>query len=202
MSMRRRSLKAPHEGAEAAYGILAGYDGSARSEGALKWAVREARLRGTVLTVCNAYNPRFPVTSDESGVLDLGRRTGEWITAPGVRYATSVLGSGRARPLLVERPAAAVLCERGECADMVVVGCRGQGGNATLLLGSVSSQVAAQAGGRVVVVRGHWQPSAGYAPGPVAVEVDGSAASCDAAGFALEEAALHDAPLLAVCALG
>jgi len=37
------------------YGVLLGYDGSAGSDRALSWAAREARSRGTVLTVCLAW---------------------------------------------------------------------------------------------------------------------------------------------------
>jgi nucleotide-binding universal stress UspA family protein len=37
------------------YGVLVGYDGSAGSDEALSWAIREARARGTVLTVCLAW---------------------------------------------------------------------------------------------------------------------------------------------------
>jgi nucleotide-binding universal stress UspA family protein len=38
-------------------GIVAGYDGSPGSDQALRWAVREAQARGTVLTVCLAWAP-------------------------------------------------------------------------------------------------------------------------------------------------
>jgi nucleotide-binding universal stress UspA family protein len=69
-----------------------------------------------------------------------------------------------------------------------------------LLLGSVGVQVAAHAQGRVIVVRGHWRRG-GYHPGPVVLGADGSACSRAAAAFAFEEAALRNAPLLAVCAL-
>lgn len=186
---------------DAAYGIFTGYDGSPESDRALKWAVRDARLRGTVLTVCHAYGTGSPVPPGETAVPDLARRTGEGLIAPGLRYATSVLGSGRARPLMVEGSAAAVLCERSRDADILVVGSRGNGGIHGLALGSVSSHVAAHARGRVVVVRGHWQPAADYAPGPVTVGTDGSAASRDAVDFAFEEAALRGAPVQVVCAL-
>ncbi len=182
-------------------GILAGYDGSPGSEQALSWAAREARSRGTVLTVCHACAPDFPVLRDEAAVYDLVRRSGERVIASGLQGAQRVMGSGKVRPLLVEGSAAAVLCERSDSADMVVVGSRGHGGVAGLRIGSVSSQVAAHAQGRVVVVRGHWRSAAGYAPGPIVIGADGSAASRAAVDFAFEEATLRDAALLAVCAL-
>jgi nucleotide-binding universal stress UspA family protein len=182
-------------------GILAGYDGSPGSEQALSWAAREARSRGTVLTVCHACAPGFPVLPGEDAVLDLARRSGERVIASGRQHAQRVMGAGEVRSLLVEGRAAAVLCERSHVADMVVAGSRGHGGVAGLLLGSVSSQVAAHVSGRVVVVRGHWGSAAGYAPGPIVVGADGSPASRAAVDFAFEEATLRHAPLLAVCAL-
>jgi nucleotide-binding universal stress UspA family protein len=183
-------------------GIIAGYDGSPGSERALNWAAREARSRGTVLTVCLAWAPSFPVPPGEAAaVADHARRGGERVMADGLRHAQSILGSTRVRALLVDGPPAAVLCERSSGADMVVVGSRGRGGVASLLLGSVSSQVAAHAHGRVVVVRGHWRHAGSYAPGPVVAGADGSAASSAALDFAFEEAALRGATLLVVCAL-
>jgi nucleotide-binding universal stress UspA family protein len=183
-------------------GIIAGYDGSPGSERALNWAAREARSRGTVLTVCVAWAPGFPVLPAEAAaVADLARRGGERVMADGLRHAQGILGPRSVRALLVEGPPAAVLCERSTGADLVVVGSRGCGGVTSLLLGSVSSQVSAHAHGRVVVVRGHWRHAGSYAPGPVVVGADGSAASTAAVGFAFEEAALRGAAVLVVCAL-
>jgi nucleotide-binding universal stress UspA family protein len=185
-----------------ANGILAGYDGSLGSERTLSWAARETRSRGTVLTVCVAWAPGFPLPPGQAAAAhDLARRGGERVMEDGLRNARAILGPENVRPLLVEGSAAAVLCELSADADMVVVGSRGHGGVTGLLLGSVSSQVAAHAHGRVVVVRGHWRGASGYPPGPIVVGADGSAASRAAVDFAFEEAALHDAPLLAVCAL-
>lgn len=184
------------------HGILVGYDGSPGSARALSWAAREARARGTALTVCHVWTLGFTVPPEQAAmVLDLARRSGEQIIAEGLRHARDVTPPDLVREWLAEGPAAAVLCEGAHDADMVVVGSRGRGGLARLLLGSVSSQVAAYAPGRVVVVRGHWRPAGGYVPGPIVVGADGSAASRAAVDFAVEQAALRDAPLLAVCAL-
>jgi nucleotide-binding universal stress UspA family protein len=182
-------------------GVLAGYDGSAGSERALSWAAREARARGIVLTVCLAWAPGFAALPGEAGVVGLARQSGERAIARGLQRAKELVGAGEVRPLLISGHPTAVLCERSHDADMVVVGSRGRGGIAGMLLGSVSWQVAAHAHCPVVVVRGHWRPAGGYRPGPVVVGTDGSAASDAALGFGFEEAALRGVPLLAVCAL-
>lgn len=181
-------------------GIVAGYDGSPGSDQALRWAVREAQARGTVLTVCLGWAPDVLSRLNEAAVFDLARQRGEEVLAPGLRYAESVLGPGSVRPLLARRPAAQLLSERSGTAEMVVVGARGHGGVAGLPLGSVAGQVAGFGQGRVVVVRGQWWP-VNQAPGPVAVGADGSAASEAAVAFAFEEAALRHVSLVAVCAL-
>ena len=182
-------------------GIAAGYDGSASSEQALSWAVKEARARGVRLTVCHAWGPAYFPLDAEAPAMHLLRRSGEQVLARGLRNARDLMGPGEVRPLLSDSSAASMLCEHSRQADMVVVGSRGHGGVAGLLLGSVSSQVAAHADGRVVVVRGHWRPAAEFVPGPIVVGADGSAAAQFAVGFAFEEAELRKAPVLAVCAL-
>ena len=187
---------------EATHGILVGYDGSPGSDQALGWALQEASWRGAVLTICHAWAPEHvPGAPGEGGAPDNAQRAGEQVLAQALRFARTVMGAAAVRPLLASGPAAQVLCGHSLDADLVVVGSRGRGGLAGLLLGSVSQQVAAHAQGRVVVVRGHWHRAAEYTPGPVAVGADGSAASRAAIGFAAREAALHGVPLLAVCAL-
>jgi nucleotide-binding universal stress UspA family protein len=184
------------------HGILVGYDGSPDSDQALRWAAREARWRGSVLTVCHACAPgQAEAASGDGGASGHMQPTGDQDLAGALRFAQGLMGAGQARPLLAAGPAAHVLCEHSADADMVVVGQRGRGGLPGSLLGSTAQQVCAHARWRVVVVRGHWHPAAEYVPGPVVVGADGSDGSRAAIAFAAEEAMLREAPLLAVCAL-
>jgi nucleotide-binding universal stress UspA family protein len=181
-------------------GIVAGYDGSPGSERALRWAAREAQARRVKLTVCLAWAPEYLALLGDAAVYDLARRRGEEILSRGLAYARSVVGPGAVVPLLARGSPARVLCEHSATAEMVVVGSRGHGGLAGLLLGSVAGQLAAHGQGRVVVVRGQ-ERRANRAPGPVVAGADGSPASQAAVTFAFEEAELRDVPLVAVCAL-
>lgn len=181
-------------------GIVAGYDGSAGAQQALRWAVEEARGRGCGLTLCLAWAPQYLTMLDEPAVYELARQRAEQILAAGLRYAGSMLGQDSVTPLLARGLAAPVLCEQSAAAEMVVLGARGQGGIAGLALGSVPWQVAGHAQGPVVIVRGQWrQPN--QRSGPVVAGADGSAASEGAVRFAFREAELRRVPLLAVCAL-
>jgi nucleotide-binding universal stress UspA family protein len=181
-------------------GVLAGYDGSGSQE-ALAWAAAEARSRGSLLTVCSAWAPGYPALPGEVTAFDLARRSGECTLAQGVQFVHDLMVPVKIEPLLAAGPAAMVLCERSARAEMLVVGSRGQGGFSGLPLGSVSSQVAAYAHGRIVVVRGHWRRVPNHAPPLIVVGTEGSVASEPAVEFAFEEAACHGTALLAVCAL-
>jgi nucleotide-binding universal stress UspA family protein len=183
----------------AAKEIVAGYDGSPDSQQALDWAAREARLHHGVLTVCHAWTPGLWPPGGQSE--DPGRLRGTQLLAEGMRRAGSGLRPGEIRQVLVPGPATRALCELSSPTAMLVVGSRGLGGLAGLLLGSVSLQVAACASGPVTVVRGHWRPVPGLERGPVIVGADGSGAAQSAVEFAFEEAARRKAPLTVVCAL-
>lgn len=193
------------------HGIMAGYDGSAGSAEAVDWAVREARLRGVPLTVCHAWAPGYAAAGadaahmaqpdEHAGAVDPAREHAEAVLVLGMRHARTCDSAAQPQPLLVCGPPARVLCEQCAGTGMLVVGARGIGGFAGLLLGSVGLQVASHAPVPVTVVRGSWQPVAGHYPAPVVVGTDGSPKSQAALDFAAEEAALRDAPLVAVCAL-
>jgi nucleotide-binding universal stress UspA family protein len=180
-------------------GVVAGYDGSSGSQEALDWAVSEARARRLGLTVCHVLMPeRVDLGAAAAGLV---RQYGEQVVAGGVRRAQRGMAPGAVRALVVSGSPARVLCEVSQSAGLVVLGSRGSGGLAGLLLGSLSLEVAAHACGAVVVVRGHWRLVPGHAPLPVVVGGDGSAASQPAVAFAFAEAGLREVPLLAVCAL-
>jgi nucleotide-binding universal stress UspA family protein len=181
-------------------GIMIGYDGSAGSDEALRWAAREAWARGTALTICLAWPAPDLLQLGDWGAHDRARQLGGDILARGVRLAGTVLDLAEVHTVLAEGPPAHVLCERSGTAEMVVVGSRGHGGLPDSWLGSVSWQVACHGQGRVVVVRGQWRP-VNQSPGLVVVGVDGSPASQDALTFSFEEAALRNVALIAVCAL-
>lgn len=181
-------------------GIVAGYDGSPGSAEALRWAVWEARARGTTLTVCHAWGPDHPELPADAELAGLTRRRAQEILDRGVSSVQAALGPDWVRPALAGGPAARVLCDRSRGAEMVVVGSRGHGASSGWLLGSVPWQVAGHGSGRIVVVRGRWRP-VNQSAGPVVVGVDGSPSAPDAVAFALEEGALRGVPVLAVCAL-
>lgn len=138
-------------------GILAGIDGSDHSQRALEWAIKEAALRHaplTVLTVCRTVVGYWgaAVTYPESHAL-LARARGDAEEA--TAKALAAVGELRPQQVTVEAVTgipAEELINAAAGADMVVVGSRGTGGFARLLLGSVSSQVAHHAPCPVVVI--------------------------------------------------
>jgi nucleotide-binding universal stress UspA family protein len=180
--------------------ILVGYDGSAGAIEALSWAAREARARKSLLTVCLVRAPEFAASHPVAASCGASRGS-EPLLEAGLKLARSIAGQEAAQPLLADGPIAAGLCERSGEAEMVVVGSRGRGGMPGLPIGSVGLQVAAHGRGRIVVVRGDWQPVPGHAPLPVVAGVDGSPSSDAALAFAFEEAGLRRTYLAAVCAL-
>lgn len=177
-------------------GIVVGFDGSADSEQALRWAVREAAARGTILTVCIACPRDERVPAAEKAA----RQRGHDLLGQALRSAQSRLGPDRVQPVVARGRAAQVLCDFSRTADMVVVGARGQDGLSELQLGSVPWQLAGHADSPVVVIRGAWRP-VNQSPGPVVVGVDASAASRATTSFAFEEAELRGVHLVAVCGL-
>lgn len=133
--------------------IVVGLDGSPSSAAALAWARREARLRDVPLDVVLVFEPLsygsirgYPFPSQE-------------VEQAARANAQRVLDDAEIDDVQVERhliragDAATALIERSHQADLLVVGSRGHGGFAGLLLGSVSQKCVQHAACPVVVVR-------------------------------------------------
>jgi len=179
--------------------IVAGTDGSEESLRAVGWAAREAVLRGAPLRIvaAAAVLPRMisragPGQYDTvTDVLDKERDSA--LAAAAERAAKAAHGVLIDTDPLTGPPAQAIV-ESGSGALMLVVGSRGTGAFAALLLGSVSRYAASHALCPVVVVR----DEAPEPHGLVGVGV-GDLDNCgDSLTFAFEEASLRHASVLAL----
>jgi nucleotide-binding universal stress UspA family protein len=176
--------------------VIVGVDGSEPSRAALRWAAQDAARRGAELVVVHAYDWRVVGARMQvgGGYADAMRENAERVVAAAVAEARSSRPSLAVTGRTTVGPAAAVLLDCTEDGDLIVVGSRGRGGFRSLVLGSVSQQVATHARGPVVVVRGR----AAVGDGPVVVGVDASPASSRTVGAAFHEAALRGAKLSVV----
>lgn len=137
--------------------ILVGIDGSEAAGMALEFAVEEATIRGAELRVISVWElPTFPKPEFEAGALPrefLGLEAqAQAIVAEAVKRVKELNRDLPCKGEALEGRPQLVLVDEARGADLVVVGRRGQGGLATLLLGSVSRHVADHAPCPVVVV--------------------------------------------------
>jgi nucleotide-binding universal stress UspA family protein len=144
--------------AEPEGGVVVGHDGSGCAQGALTWAANLAERAGWPLHVVRAWRiatapqpaswvPGFvpPITDYEAAV-----------QADLESDVAAVLGPNRRCEItchVVHAQPVKALIQAAEGADVLVVGARGRGGFAGLLLGSVSDQVTHHAPCPVTVVR-------------------------------------------------
>ncbi len=148
-------------------GIVVGVDGSDHSHRALIWAMRQAAQQHVPLTVVavrpdpvrpatgiywgahaypeDTHNPEVARKAIQEIVEQVGNEIGE--TAP--QITVNVVTGDPAEELI----------KASRDANMIVVGSRGSGGFASLLMGSVSSKVTHHAACPVVVIRGEGQAS-------------------------------------------
>jgi nucleotide-binding universal stress UspA family protein len=157
--------------------IVVGVDDSPGSEAALTWAAEEARLHDAELLIVHAYGvpsdyPSLTLaavyTADTRAVqrsvsqrdrerqagFDRARQHAEATVATALRRALPH-GTGihlESLPVANTRPARALI-EASRDADLLVVGSRGRGNVAGLVLGSVSQQCLHHSACPVAVVR-------------------------------------------------
>ncbi len=141
-------------------GIIVGVDGSDHSRRALGWAMREAAHHHVSLTVMTVHPaPVRPATRIYWGVRTYPENSFDPELA---RTAVQELVDKVASEINETVPAATICVATGNAADelvkasrdadMIVLGSRGSGGFARLLMGSVSTQVTHHAASPVVVI--------------------------------------------------
>lgn len=137
-------------------GIIVGVDGSGHSSRALGWAAREAAIRQVPLTVLTVHQT---IVGYWGGAIDYPQ---EHALATRVRelaqkQTDKVLADLEDRPPSVTVTVASglpaeELLSAAKDADLLVVGSRGAGGFARLVMGAVSSQVAHHSRCPVVII--------------------------------------------------
>jgi nucleotide-binding universal stress UspA family protein len=178
--------------------IVAATDGSEESLRAIEWAAREAALHGAPLRIvcAAALLPRMiggHAMSDYDTVSDDIRQHRDQALAAAAERATQTApGLLVDADQLIGSPAEAVT-EAGSGALMLVVGSRGTGAFAAMILGSVSRYAATHASCPVVVVR----EAAESARRQVGIGI-GDRENSASLSFAFEEAALRKASLIAI----
>jgi nucleotide-binding universal stress UspA family protein len=139
-------------------GIVVGVDGSDNSLRALDWAMKEAAQRQAALTVLTvnpvavSYWTENPIIlPEDKAEEEKARKAAE----EAVATAASQLGGSQPTSVTVRAvsgiPAEELIKASGD-AEVLVMGARGGGGFARLLLGSVTNQVVQHAACPVTVV--------------------------------------------------
>lgn len=132
--------------------IIVGVDGSPSSLVALRWATALSRLTGEQVRAVNAWMP--PTAYGWGPAIDDidWEENSRTVLAEAVKGAVDGADADRIHQDVVRGHPAQVLVESGKDADLIVVGNRGHGGFAGLVLGSVSRYVSAHAPCPVLVV--------------------------------------------------
>jgi len=177
--------------------LIVGADGSDHSLRAVEWATEEAARRDLPLRILYAEAPwlyDMPVDPRLGAVR-------KWLLTGGREILDQAVAAARerdpdvaVRPEAAPGPASRILLEKTRDAAMVVLGGRGAGTLAGLLLGSTALQVVTHTPVPAVVVR-DLEPAVRR---EIAVGMDGAEPSRPALEFAFEEASLRRARLRVV----
>lgn len=177
--------------------ILVGTDGTAASHAAVRWAAREAQRRDRPLRIVHAFDWQWEAARYDAGTehIDVARQLADAVVTAAREQALTVAPTVRVEvDTLIGNPAPQLLAAAEEHAELLVVGSRGRGGFASLLLGSVSQRVATHATCPAVVVRGRGEVT----EGPVVAGVDSSPAAGHVLATAFEAAASRDTGLAVI----
>ena len=139
--------------------VIVGVDGSPHDNAAIAFAVEEADLRG--VPVIGVHVWWFPLETAVLPMLPNPYQSGELrdeaelVVADAMALAAATHeGQVEQRAIQAANPSAALI-EQSAHAGLIVVGCRGRGGFASLVLGSVSRDLVGHADSPVAVVHQH-----------------------------------------------
>ncbi|MFF3455241.1 universal stress protein [Streptomyces sp. NPDC002730] len=134
--------------------VVVGVDGSPSSHAALQWAVRHASLVGGVVDAVCAWDlPGIQAWSAPAVDTEFDRESARQRFTDEIQEVLGEVRPVDVREHLTRGNPAEVLIAAADGAEALVVGNRGRGGFASLLLGSVSQQCALHATCPVVIVR-------------------------------------------------
>ncbi|MFJ2766774.1 universal stress protein [Streptomyces sp. NPDC087300] len=178
--------------------LIVGVDGSDPSLRALDWAVDAAVAHGVPLRVVHAsrwewyegHEPSFGINRPSVQLLS------DHIAASAVERALRRTSAVKVTSEVLSEDPALALVRLSPEAGAIVVGSRGRGELAELLLGSVSLSVAAHSASPVIVVRGREENPPGGTR-TVALGIDDPETSAPAVEFAFHEAQTLNASLTA-----
>jgi nucleotide-binding universal stress UspA family protein len=182
--------------------VVVGVDGSGSAYRAVEWAAAEAVRRGAELRLVRA----FSWTTSERPIRDGGRvaqyrdellKIARGQVARAARIAADVRPEVETTTQVAIGAPIEVLGSEARRAQLLVLGDRGLGGLAGLLLGSVAVGLAAHGACPVVIVRGE-RGAAGNEESPVVVGIDDSSISEAALAFAFDAAAARGVGLVVV----
>lgn len=180
--------------------IVVGVDGSSHSDEALDWAVSQAALERRPLVILHAMDVLGPgqttwldrAAVDRTQLTEALEASGREVLDRAVLRARTLAPELDVCPVLSPSdPRNALLAEAVDAATMVI-GSRGRGPVASLLLGSVSIAVSKHAECPVVVIR---PQEADAVRAGVLVGVDGTALDRSVVEFAFRTASLRALPL-------
>jgi nucleotide-binding universal stress UspA family protein len=177
--------------------VVVGVDGSQRSLDAVEVAAAEAVLRNRPLRIVHAFlwpTVGIAVSPGLAGPsLQAFRDQAEEIVSEAAQLAAKTAPEIPITSQVIDGGPGHLLQDQSRQAVLLVLGDRGLGGFSELLIGSVAVQTATHGACPVLIVRGDR-----HRAGPIVVGVDGSAVSMQALDFAVEEAALRGAELVAL----
>ncbi|MEY8016288.1 universal stress protein [Mycobacterium servetii] len=189
------------------FGIVVGVDGSPSSTVAVEWAARDAEIRDVPLHLVHVVAPAvtpiepwvdpsspssFPRHQEQQARRIVEEARGVAVAATSSDRASQITGE------VLYAPVVSALVDLSGRAEMIVVGCRGQGAVTHFLLGSVSSGLVHHAHCPVGVIHDEEPHTSPPSRAPVVVGIHGSPASELATAIAFDEASRRSVGLVAL----